>query len=168
MLHSICQQIRKPQPWPQDWKRSIFIPIPKRGNVKECSISVQSLSHAQHFVTTWTAACQASLSITNSWAYSNSCHWVTDAIQPSHPLSSSSPPASIIPNIEVFSNESELCIRWPKYWCFSFSISPSKEHLGLISFRVDCLDLLEVQGTLRIFCNTTVQRHQFFGVQLSL
>ena len=95
-------------------------------------------------------------------------HWVTDAIQPSHPLSSSSPPASIIPNIEVFSNESELCIRWPKYWCFSFSISPSKEHLGLISFRVDCLDLLEVQGTLRIFCNTTVQRHQFFGVQLSL
>ena len=92
VLHSICQQIRKTQPWPQDWKRSIFIPIPKKGNVKEVSISVQSLSHAQHFVTTWTAACQASLSITNSWAYSNSCplsHWCHPAISSSVILFSS-------------------------------------------------------------------------------
>ena len=96
VLHSICQQIRKTQPWPQDWKRSIFIPIPKKGNVKEVSISVQSLSHAQHFVTTWTAACQASLSITNSWAYSNSCplsHWCHPAISSS--VVSSSCPKSL-------------------------------------------------------------------------
>ena len=74
-------------------------------------------------------------------------HRVDDAIQPSHPLSSPSPP--IPPSIRVFSNESVLCIRWPKYWSFSFSISPSNEHSGLISFRMDWLDLLAVQGTLK-------------------
>ena len=82
---------------------------------------------------------------------------VSDAIQPSHPLSSPSPPApspSLLSNpshwkIRVFSNESTLCIRWPKYWSFSYSISPSKEHPGLISFRMDWLDLLAVQGTLK-------------------
>ena len=72
---------------------------------------------------------------------------VDDAIQPSRPLSSLSPPGSIFPHIRVFSNESVLCIRWPKYW--SFSISSSKEYLGLISFRMDWLDLLAVQGTLK-------------------
>ena len=76
-------------------------------------------------------------------------HWVADAIQPSHPLSSPSPPASVFPSIRVFSNESALCIRWPKYWRFSFNISPSNEHPGLISFRLDWLDLLAVQGTLK-------------------
>ena len=75
-------------------------------------------------------------------------HWVGDAIQPSHPLSSPSPPA-LNPSIRVFSNESTLYMRWPKYWSFSFSISPSKEHPGLISFRMDWLDLLAVQGTLK-------------------
>ncbi|CAI9164335.1 unnamed protein product [Rangifer tarandus platyrhynchus] len=75
---------------------------------------------------------------------------------------------SIFPSIRVFSNESVLRIRWPKYWSFSFSISPSSEHPGLISFRMDWLDLLAVQGTLRVFSNTTVQKHQFFGAQLSL
>ena len=75
-------------------------------------------------------------------------HWVGDAIQPPHPLSSPSPPALIHPSIRVFSNESTLCMRWPKYWSFSFSISPSKESPGLISFRMDWLDLLAVQGTL--------------------
>jgi len=75
-------------------------------------------------------------------------HWVSNAIQPSHPLSSPSP-APIPPNIRVFSNESTLCMRWPKYWSFSFSIIPSKEILGLISFRMDWLDLLAVQGTLK-------------------
>jgi len=73
----------------------------------------------------------------------------------------------IPPRIRVFSNESNLCIRWPKYWSFSFSISPSKEDPGLISFRMDWLDLLAVQGLSRVFSNTTVQKHQFFGAQLS-
>ena len=76
-------------------------------------------------------------------------HWVSDAIQPSHPLSSPSPPASIFSSIRVFSNESALHIRWPKYWSFSFSISPSSEYSGLISFRMDWLDLLTVQETLK-------------------
>ena len=75
-------------------------------------------------------------------------HQVGDAIQPSHPLSSPSPPVPIPPSIRVFSNESTLCMRWPKYWSLSFSISPSNEHSGLI-FRMDWLDLLAVQGTLK-------------------
>ena len=70
---------------------------------------------------------------------------------------------SIFPRIRVFSNKSVLHIRWPKYWSFSFSISPSNEHPGLISFRMDWLDLLAVQGLSRVFSNTTVQKHQFFG-----
>ena len=96
-----------------------------------------------------------------------------DAIQPSHPLSSLSPPALSLSQIRVFSNESALCIRWPKYWSFSFNISPSNEHPGLISFRMDWLDLLAVQGTLK----SLLQRHSsktsillrsaFFRVQLS-
>ena len=76
-------------------------------------------------------------------------HWVSDAIQPSHPLSSPSYPPSIFPSIRVFSKESVLHIKWPKYWSFSFNISPSNEHPGLISFRMDWLDLLAVQGTLK-------------------
>ena len=76
-------------------------------------------------------------------------HGVSDAIQPSHPLSSSSPPAPNPSQIRVFSNELTLCMRWPKYWSFSLSISPSKEHPGLISFRMDWLDFLLVQGTLK-------------------
>ena len=76
-------------------------------------------------------------------------HWVSDAIQPSHPLSSPSYPPSIFPSIRVFSKESVLHIKWPKYWSFSFNISPSNEHPGLISFRMDWLDLLSVQGTLK-------------------
>ena len=76
-------------------------------------------------------------------------HWVGDAIQPSHPLSSPFPPAFNPPSIRVFSKESVLCIRWPKYWSFSFSISPSNEYSGLISFRIYWLDGLVVQGTLK-------------------
>ena len=76
-------------------------------------------------------------------------HQVGDAIQPSHPLSSPSPQPSIFPSIRVFSNKSALHIRWPKYWSFSFSISTSNEYSGLISFRMDCLDLLAVQGTFK-------------------
>ena len=74
----------------------------------------------------------------------------------------------ISPSIRVFSNESALRIRWPKYWSFSFNISPSNEHSGLISFRMDWLDLLAVQELSRVFSNTPVQKHHFFGVQLSL
>ena len=85
-------------------------------------------------------------------------HWVGDAIQPSHPLPLLLPP-SIFPSIRVFSNESILHIRWPKYWSFSFSNSPSNEYSGLISFRMDWLDFLAVQGTLQVFSNTTVQKH---------
>ena len=100
-------------------------------------------------------------------------HQVSDAIQPSHPLSSPFPPAPNPSSIRVFSNESILCMRWPKYQSFSFSISPSKEHSGLISFRMDWLDLLAVQGTLK----SLLQHHSskasiflcsaFFTVQLS-
>ena len=109
--------------------------------------SVQSLSHVRLFVNLWTAARQASLSITNSGSWH--VHRVSDAIQPSHPLPSPSPPASIFPSIRVFSSESVLHIRQPKYWSFSFGISPSNEYSGLISFRMDWFDLLAVQGTLK-------------------
>ena len=100
-------------------------------------------------------------------------HRVADAIQPSHPLSSPSPPAPNLPSIRVFSNESALPTRWPKYWSFSFNISPYNEHPGLISFRMDWLDLLAVQGTFK----SLLQHHSsrasilwcsaFFIVQLS-
>ena len=99
-------------------------------------------------------------------------HWVGDATQPSHPLPSPSPPAPISPSIRVFSNESTLRMRWPKYWSFSFSISPSNEHLGLISFRMDWLDLLAVQGTLKSLLQrhsskaSILRRSAFFTVQL--
>ena len=89
-----------------------------------------------------------------------------------HPTISSCHPLlllpSIFPSIRVFSNESALHIRWPKYQSFSFNISPSNEHPGLIFFRMDWLDLLAVQGVSRVFSNTTVQKHQFFGTQLFL
>ena len=98
-----------------------------------------------------------------------------ESVMPSNPLILCCPlllRPSIFPSIRVFSNESVLCIKWPKYWSFSFSISPSNEHPGLISFRMDWLDLLAVQGLSRIFSNTTVQKHwiqcsAFFIVQLS-
>ena len=80
---------------------------------------------------------------------SNSCHWVSDAIESSHPLSPPFLLPSIFPSIRMFSNESDLCIRWPMYWSFSFIISPSNEYSGLISFRMGWLDLLAVQGTLK-------------------
>ena len=79
-----------------------------------------------------------------------------------------SPPPSIFPSIRVFSDESALCIRWPKYWSFSFKISPSNEHPGLISFRMDWLDLPAVQGTLKSLLQHHSPKHQFFGAQLSL
>ena len=108
-----------------------------------------------------------------SRVYSNSCPLAGDTIQSSHPLSSPSAPPSIFPSISIFSNESVLCIRRPKYWSFSFSISPSNEYSGLISFRMDWFDLLAVQGTLNRLLQhhsskTSIFRHSvFFIVQLS-
>ena len=114
------------------------------------------------------AARQASLSITNSQSLlklmSINLVMPSSHLIPCHPLLLLPP---IPPTIRVFSNESTLRMRWPKYWSFSFSTSPSNAHPGLISFRMDWLDLLAVQGTLRVFSNTTVQKHQFFGAQLS-
>ena len=137
---------------------------------KECLFSVQSLSRVQLFATPWTAAHQASLSITNSGSLPK-LHWVSDAIQPAH--RQPSPPSSTFPRIRVFSNESVLCIRWPKYWSFSCNISPSNEYSGLISFRMDGLDFLVVQGTLKSLfqyhsSKASILRHSaFFIVQLS-
>ena len=105
--------------------------------------SVQSLSHVQLLVTPWTAAHQASLSITNSWGLLKLMS--LESVMPFNHLILCRPlilPLSIFPNIRVFTNESALCIRCPKYWSFIFSISPSNEHSGLISFRMDWLDLL--------------------------
>ena len=136
--------------------------------------SVQLLSRVWHFATPWTAACQVSLSISNSRSLLklNSI----ESVMPSNRLILCRhfllwP--SIFPSIRVFSSESVLHIRWPKYWSFTFSISPSNEYSGLISFRIDCLDLLAVQGTLK----SVLQHHSlkksilwhsgFFMVQLS-
>ena len=136
--------------------------------------SVQSLSHVQLFATPWTAAHQASLSITNSQSLFKlmSIEWV----MPSNHLILCHPfllTPSIFPSIRVFSNESLLCIRWPKYWSFKFSINPSNEYSGLISFRMDWFDLLAVQGTLKSLPQyhsskaSILQRSAFFIVQLS-
>ena len=112
--------------------------------------SVQLLSHVQLFVTPWTAAHQASLPLTNSWSLLRLMS--IELVMPSNHLILCHPllhPPSPFPSIRVFSDESVLCIRWPKYWSFIFSISPSSEYSGLISFRMDWLDLLVVQGTLK-------------------
>ena len=136
--------------------------------------SVQLLSHVRLFVTPWTAACQAFLSITNSQSLLKLMS--IKLVMPCNHLILCHPlllPPSIFPRIRVFSNESVLCIRWPKYWNFSFSISPSNEYSEFISFRIDWLDLLAVQGTLK----SLLQHHStkasilwhsaFFTVQLS-
>ena len=136
--------------------------------------SVQSLSCVQLFETPWTAARQASLSIISSWS---SPKLMSIELMASNHLILCCPlflPPSIFPSIRVFSNESVLRIRWPKCWYFSFNISPSSEHSGLISFRMDWLDLLEVQGTLKSLLQhhsskASILRHSaFFIVRLSL
>ena len=129
-------------------------------------VVVQSLSLVWLFVIPWIAAQQASLSITNS--RNSPKPKSIELVMPSSHLILCHPLLllpSIFPIIRVFSNESALCIRWPKYGSFSFNISPFNDHLGLISFRTDWLSLLAVS---RVFSNTTVQKHQFFGAQLSL
>ena len=130
--------------------------------------SVQLLSHVQLFATPWTAARQASLSITNS---QSSLRFTSiESVMPSSHLILCCPLLLLPPiplSIRAFSNESTLRMRWPKYWSFSLSISPSNEHPGLVSFRMDWLDLLAVQGHSRVFSNNTVKKHQFSGTQLS-
>ena len=136
--------------------------------------SVQSLSHVRLFATPWTSACQASLSITNSWSLPKLMS--IESMMPSNHLILCCPLLllpSIFPSIRVFSDESVLHIRWPKYWSFRFNISPSNEHLGLISFRMDWLDLLAVQGTLKSLLQhhsskaSVLQHSSFFIVWLS-
>ena len=136
--------------------------------------SVQSLSHVWLFTTPWIAARQASLSITNSWS-SFKLRSIESVMPSSHLILCRPllllPPTP--PSIRVFFNESTLRIRWPKYWSFSFSISPSNEHPGLIFFRMDWLDVLAVQGTLKSLLQhhsskASILRHSaFFTVQLS-
>ena len=129
---------------------------------------VQSLSRVRLFATPWIAAHQVSLSITNSWSSLKLTS--IELVMPSSHLILCRPLLLLPPtppSIRVFSNESTLHTRWPKYWSFSLSISPSKEHPGLISFRMDWLDLLAVQGTLKSLLHITVQKHQFFGIQPS-
>ena len=148
------------------------------GNIIEFSnIFIQfqfSLSRFWLFATPWTAVHQASLSITNSWSLLKFMY--ITLVMPSNHLIFCRPlllPLSIFPSIRVFSNESVLRIRWPKYWGFSFSISPSSEYSGLISFRMDCLDLLAVQEILKSLLHhhsskaSSLQHSGFFIVQLS-
>ena len=136
--------------------------------------SVQLLSHVRLFAIPWTAGRQSSLSITNFWSLLKLMS--IESGMPSNHLILCCPLLllpSIPPSIRVFSNESTLHMRWPKYWSFSFSISPSNEHLGLISFRMDWLDLLAVQGTLKNLLQhhsskaSIFQHSAFFTVQLS-
>ena len=136
--------------------------------------SVQSLSHVRLFVTPWPVARQASLSITNSWSLLKLMP--IELVMPSNHLIFSHPLLLlplIFPSIRVFSNDSVLHIRWPKYWSFSFSIGPSNEYSGLISCRIDWLDLLAVQGTLKSLLQhhiskTSILWHSaFFKVRLS-
>ena len=131
--------------------------------------SIQLLSPVRLFVTPWTAARQASLSITNSWSLRKPMS--IDSVMPSNLLILCRPLfllPSIFPSIRVFSNESALRIRWPKYWSFSFSISRSNENPGLISFRTDWLDLLAVQGTLKSLLQQHMQYilYKFFSIMV--
>ena len=150
---------------------SIFV----KSSVQFSSVQYShSLSRVWLFATPWTAPCQASLSITNSWSLLRLMS--IESMMPSNHFILCCPLLflpSIFPSIRVFPNESALRIRWPKYWSFSFSISPSNEYSGLISFRMDWHDLLAVQGTLKSFLQhhsskvTILQCTAFFMVQFS-
>ena len=132
-------------------------------------VVVQSFSCVQLFATSWTEARQASLSFTIS--QSSPKFMSIESMMPSNHLIFCHPLLllpSISPSIRVFSDEPTLSFRWPKYWSFSFSISPSSKYSGLISFRIDWLDLLAVQGTLKSLLQHTVQKQKFFGALPSL
>ena len=162
--------------WKIPWRRK-WLPTPAflSGDLRgqRSLSSAQSLSRVRLYATPWTVACQASLSITSIWSLLKLMS--IESVMPSNHLILCRPLLllpSVFPGIRVFSNESVLCIRWPKYWSFSFSISPSNEHSGLISFKMDWLDLFAVKGTLRSLLQhhsskTSILRHSaFFIVQL--
>ena len=143
--------------WQRPWLNCVYVPV-------FCGrfSAVHLLSRVRPFATPWTAAHQACLSITNSWSLPKLIS--IELVMPSNHLILCHPCLllpSIFPSIRVFSNESVLCIRWPNYWSFSFSISPSNEYSGLISFRMDWLDLPEVQGTLK----SLLQHHRSRVIQ---
>ena len=131
-------------------------------------VVVQSLSWVRLFATSWVAAHQTVLSFTISWSLLKLMS--IESVRLSYHLILCQPLLlpTVFPRIRVFSNESAIHIRWPKYWSFSCSISPSNKYSGLISFRIDCLDLLRSKGLSKVFSNTSVQKHQFFSTQLSL
>ena len=166
--------------WPRDWiqvsciaGRFFTSEPPKKPLLGIQFSSVQSLSRVRLFVTPWTEACQASLSIINSWSLPKLMS--TELVIPSSHLILCRPLLllpSIFPSIRVLSNESALHIRWPKYWSFTFNISPSNEHPGLTSFRMNWLDLLAVQGTLKNLLQhhsskASILHSAFFIAQLS-
>ena len=176
-------------PWRREWQLRILAwRIPKEskpGGLQSQSRTLSDLAHTHrtlqfsrsvvsNSVTPWTVACQASLFITNSWSLFQLMS--IESVMPSNHLILCRPLLllpSIFPSIRVFSNEQVLCIRGPKYWSFSFSITPSNEYSGLISFRMDWLDLLAVQETLKSFLQdhiskaSILQLSAFFVVQLS-
>ena len=134
-----------------------------------CISSVQLLSHIQLFATLWIVARQASLSISNSQSLPKLMS--IESVMPSNHLTLCCPLLflpSIFPSIRVFSNELALCIRWPKYWSFSFNINSSDEHQDWFPLGWTGWISLQSKGLSRVFSNTTVQKHQFFGAQLSL
>ena len=156
---------------PETWQHSCCQQLPAQ---VVAVVVVQSLSHVWEFVTLWTAACQAPLSSIISQSLLK--FMSIEPVMPSNHLILCRPlllPPSIFPSIRVFSNKSVLCIRWPKYCSFSFSISPSNEYSGLISFRIDWLYFLAVQGTLKGLLQhynskaSILQHSAFFRVQLS-
>ena len=143
--------------------------VKRKMSIIEVSVSsVQLLSRVRLFATPWTAAHQATLSITNSWSLPKLMF--IELVIPSNHLILCCPllPSSIFPSIRDFSNDSALCIRWPKYWSFSFNISPANEHSGLSSLGWTGWMSLQSKGLSRVSSNTTVQKHQFFSTQLSL
>ena len=145
----------------------------RRLNLRLSSVQFSRSVVSDDSATTWTAACQASLSITNFQSLLKLLS--IESVMPSNHLILCCLlllPPSIFPSIRIFSNESVLHIRWPKYWSFSFNISPSSEYSGRISFWMDWFPFgwisLQSKGLSRVFSNTTVQKHQFFSAQLSL
>ena len=160
----------KPSSLRTHWKNNIHLHM----FLGTLSVILQSFNQSVQFshsvpATPWTAACQASLSITNSQSLLKLMS--SESVMPSNHLILCHPlllPPSVFPSIRVFSNESILHISWPKYWSFSFSNSPSNEYSGLTFFRMDFCIFLRSKGLSRVFPNTILQNHQFFGIQLSL
>ena len=169
--HAAVHGVAKSQTWLSNWTELNW-GWGYHGFINHCLterhfvVVVQSLSRVWLFMIPRTIARQASLSIIIYWSLLK--FMSIESVMPSNHLILCRPlllPPSIFPNIRVFSNESALLIRWPQYWSLSFSISPSNEYSGLISFRIDWFDLLQSKGLTRVFSNTTVQKHQFFSIQ---